>query len=266
MAKADAGKTNDRNDLLIAGGNLVALVTVMLPAAGFLIRLFAFGTNPATSSAADTLAWSAPISQLAYTGLPSVFMALGFTAVVGLAELIHRLPGPKGSLRRRAQILLLQLVPICVFLLVAAVLVPWPEAILVASAPPTAVAVSTWARRLRKGGRRLTYRDGWMIAALIVLASSLIFGLSGTPPGITTADYQFSASSRLRDGRFVQIGDTGNVVFVSRCGAPSALIAVNRSEVLDETIVTGAPTLFSPSIVGVVFQHQTPVAGYQPPC
>jgi hypothetical protein len=266
MGSAHARKVGGGADVLVAGGNLLALVTVMLPAAGFFTRLIAFGTFPAASNTADTVAWSAPISQLAYTGFPSVLLALGITAVVGVDEaILRRIPYPKrGPLGWLGPWLALCL--FALFLLPVVVLVPWPYGVLIFAAVSTGVGLAVWGKHLRGRGSRLTLRHGWMMAMPVVVASSLIFGFEGAIPGVTTARYTFGVDAQLQDGWFVQIGDNGSVVLLERCGSSSVLIAVNRAEVLSETSVMGAPTQIGPSVVGMFVQKKPSAIGYQPPC
>lgn len=244
----------------MVGGNLIAVVTVMLPVAGFLIRWVAFGANPTTSGSADTLAWSAPISQLAWTGSPSVLLALVIVFLAGAFDAIRLLPEPR---RRRT---ILESAFVAAAFVFATVAAPWPYMILFVLTVPSAIALGMWARRLRRQQRRLTYRHGWLLAVPIVIGSSAVFGLTGTPPGTTVAAYTFAASTHLNGSRFVQLGENDTGVLLQPCGASSSLDIVNREDVLIETAVSSVTHETAPSLLGMAFQHQSADAGYQSSC
>jgi hypothetical protein len=260
MADADARAADDGISILHVIGSVIPLVTALLPVAGFIVRLCAFGSNATTSGAADTLAWSAPISQLAWTGLPTGGVTLAIVALAGLSEAIHRSP----PTRRPVEIL--EGAFIACATVVVVVWAPWPFVMLLVLMFPFAIAVGLWARRLRRAQRQMTYRHGWLLALPVLLVSSAAAGFSGTPVGTTSARYTFAVDSRLPGGQFAQLGGDGSVVFLGRCGAGSSIDAVNRSDIVIASDVAGSASQYAPSLVGMAFEHQQPDAGYQPPC
>jgi hypothetical protein len=262
MSDSAKREASEKGDLLAIGGKVLPLVTVLLPVAGYLIRFIAFSANSTTSGAADVLAWSAPISQLAVTGLITFGIAVGIVFLASVSELIARLPSPR---RRRSVILALSSsVPI----LLGAILVlsPWPDAILFAAAVPTAVGLDWWSRRLRRQQRRVTYGHGFVLALPLMLVSAMDSGLVVNPSGITLANYTFTAGAHLRDGKFVQLGESGTIVYIQSCSRPSSIDSVNLDEILIRTGITSRAVKTAPSVVDMVFQQASPDGGYRLPC
>jgi len=253
---------DDDPDLLVTGGKLLALVTAFLPVTGFLVRWISFGANPSTSGAADTLAWSAPITQLAATGLPSVATALLIVIVVGLSDRIARLPphqpGSKWQLVA-APAFFLGLVG---FIVATSA---WPYAILSLLGVLCGFGVGLWGRRLRRRGLRLTYRHGWLLALPIMVVGSALIGLEGTPAGTTSAEFTFVTGSHIVDGRYLHLGEGGASVFLQSCRGRPALDAVGQTTVLSETGIV-ADAQQSPSVIGMLLQGKSGFAGYQRSC
>jgi lysylphosphatidylglycerol synthetase-like protein (DUF2156 family) len=251
----DAPPVSADADYLVIGGKLLALITVLLPVAGFVTRWVAFGSNPTTSGAADTLAWSAPIGQLAATGLPSVVLGLAIVVLVGLSELIERISRP-------AYLVGLEVVFVLAVFALAFVIAPWPIAILFALTPLFAIGLKRWERQQGQ----LTYQHGWLLATPIMLVGAAILGLYGTPTATTVATYTFTASTHLSDVRYAQLGDDGSFVFLESCNAVPALVLVAQQGILVESHITAGDLHLAPSVAGVVFEGHAWSAGYQTPC
>jgi hypothetical protein len=252
----------DDPDLLVTGGKLLALVTAFLPVTGFLIRWISFGANPSTSGAADTLAWSAPITQLAATGLPSVAIALLIVVVVGLSDRIARLPPHEYGF---SWLLVLALVVFLGFFGYVVATSPWPFAVLTVFAALVGVGIGLWGRRLSQRGLPLTYRHGWLLAVPIMVVASAAIGLEGTPAGTTSAGFTFVTGSQMGDGQYLELGEGGASVFLQSCSGRPALDAVGQTTVLSETGIV-ADGQQAPSVVGMLLQRKTGFAGYQRSC
>jgi hypothetical protein len=258
MAEREASAGNDQ---FTFGVQLLGLVTVLLPATGFLIRYVAFSANPLTTGPAEVLALAAPISQLAVTGFYSVFLALLMFGIAALYQLAERLPEPSQRWARFLAIAIL--VVLAVFML----LVAWADAIDYLIAPVAAFgAVIITYHQLHRRGRRLTYRHGgWLVIPVLALGVAS-YGLGYNPGGITVANYRFAPSAQLSDGRFVQLGENGSTVFLQSCAVPSSIDAIGNGEILLETGVTSIDRKPTPSVFGMVFQHEPPAPGYQLRC
>src|SRR5947207_3393693 len=72
-------------DLLEASGKALALAAVLLPVAGAALRFIAFEAGGPLTVSSYQLAWTAPIQQLAATGLAGLY---SYVLVLGLIALI----------------------------------------------------------------------------------------------------------------------------------------------------------------------------------
>jgi hypothetical protein len=260
VAETSAADPADEGDLLAIGGKLAALVAVLLPVAGFVVRYVAFSLNSTTAGVAEVLAWSAPIAQLAATGVLSIGLGLVVVVIAGLSDYIERLPGPS-----RAHVSLYAAGTATV-VAVLLVLWPWTWALSVGLGCSIGGGLGLWDRRLRGRDRHLTFRHGWWLAAPIILAGAVSYGLGSNPDGITLADYTFAGSAHLQDGTFAQLGESGTTVYVQRCLGSSAIDAVNIDQVLLRTGITSSDRRSPPSVLSMIFAHEPPGAGYRPPC
>ena len=205
----------ERTDLLAIGGKLAALVTALLPVAGFLSRLFSFGSNPTTSGAAENLAWSAPISQLAATGFFAVILAAFVALLAAGGEWIDHLPtpGPRWF----------YMVLLAVILAGLTLLAPWPYLILFVAMSCYVIFLGRAVHRLRRQARRLTDTHAWWATILVMGVAAICYGLLTNPDGVTVAKYVFAANSQLANGKYAQLGEDGATIFIQSCDRPAAV-------------------------------------------
>lgn len=209
------------------GAKVAALGAALLPAGGFVSRAIAFQITFGGDWAVQ-LAWSAPLPQLAVTGLLSVLLVAPVPIllwVVWRAEVrrearMRRPPRPSTKPPNRRDLLVAvgMMVSGLVGMGAALILIPaFPSQLLSSPLGPLVLygARYTWRRY---GRPRL--RDIWWVVVLVILFADVSGGILGFVPIFTKADYQFSpaVSSRMVNGSYQQVGEADGFVYLNKCG------------------------------------------------
>ena len=80
----DASNQADGSDWLAVAGQVLGVVTILLPVAGFLVRWAAFfSSTSGIAMPAEVLAWSVPLTQLVFSGAIVLAAALSIVVFYG---------------------------------------------------------------------------------------------------------------------------------------------------------------------------------------
>ncbi len=107
---------------------------------------------------------------------------------------------------------------------------------------------------------RLTLPQVWPVMLILLSASGVVSGLSGHVPGVTRGEYNFSterARVNLKNGSYLQLGETGKVMYLKACDSiPSGILSV-RWELVDSVSVLPQQSVDAgPSLWAILFKGQ----------
>jgi hypothetical protein len=275
-------------DWLTTGGKVLALLAILLPVAGWIVRWVSFAANGTTGGLADQLASGAPIAQLALTGVGTIVPAAG---IVPFMALYIWIPRPKDQppltkTQRRITLGCLT-VPIAALVLLA----PWPLDILYVPSPLISIVAMVWAtrgtnqreRRDQRSSARSLIRHGWWVSAPAMLLAAVSLGLLTSSPDILVATYSFTGGTGIHDGRYIQLGADSTKVYLQKCKPNSgdSIFAVNASAIASQSNLDALQQNFlaAPNLVYVLRTYVIPAMetigpsggapgetlGYQPP-
>jgi len=273
-------------------GKSVALVALLLPVAGVLIRYIAFSTGDLVGASPSQLAYSASVSQLVTTALFGLQLtAIYFAGYFGFVELlhvrnqlVHRRLARDGAKqlrhrppleRSRWQWLLLRapLVVMGTTAIVATVLTAvllaltpdWPYSLIAALG---VAAVLLTARVVVRGPERppRKLRYIWPVAVVGIAIPAVANGLSGTLAGTPVGDYTFSSAlaSVVSDGKYRELGDANGQLYLQRC-FDGRVVRVQTGDL--KGVVFQRPTgSGSPSLVDIIAKGKKLTVGFQRSC
>jgi hypothetical protein len=223
-------------DPIEMSGKVIALMAALLPAGGFLTRAIAF-TITFGPDWAVPLAWSAPLPQLAVTGLYSLLLALPVPVALWLAwrrEIARESRDNRLSLPDRLERRIIRHGGLMVAVGVAVVLVDffllpgWPIQLFGLA---MVVPLILGPRLSWRGKDRRRFRDVWWVVVLVVLIADVIGGLTGLLVGFVEADYEFdpSATSVAVNGSYQQLGEADGFAYLQKCGSSQIYVVNDRA-------------------------------------
>jgi len=236
-------------DALELSGKVLALMAVLLPAGGFLVRAIAFSITFGSEWGVP-LAWSAPLPELAVTGLMSLLLALPFPLVLWyLWHLEQRRERglPAFSPRAKRLMRVWSVVSLLTFPIFFFFTPGWPSPILsgLLVVPVVLGPYLSWR------GPRKRFRDIWWVVVVVVLMTDVIGGLAGVVLGFQPAEYQFNSTvaKGVSNGTYVQVGEADGLLYLQRCGeraiyaiATPAVSSIRYVQSAQHS-VTGGPSL-----------------------
>jgi len=241
-------------DALELGGKVLALMAALLPAAGFLVRAIALSI-PFGPEWGVPLAWSAPLPQLAATGLFSLLIALPAPLGLWLAWRLEYLRERTESPSRRTLRLLNVALILGLIVMVTSVLFSpgWP---VILSSTPLGVLLVIGTQLSWRGRPRRRFRDIWWVVALAVLLTAVVGGFNGFVLTFQPARYEFDANvtQAVHDGMYLQLGEADGVTYLQRCGDNKSVFAVSDRAISSITYVqSGVPqAALGPSLMAVI--------------
>jgi hypothetical protein len=262
-------------DLLEASAKGLALGAVLLPLAGAGLRLIAFATGTPLSASPYQLAWSAPVVQLAATGLSGLFPSFMLIVLMVLLLFtvrripVHRFsPGTEASLEAfrmkwrkpglAADALLLLVLLFFLF--------SWPTGIigLISSG-----AIAFLIAGLVDHPEPWRLRHWWPLIVLVLANGAITSGLSGDLGGIQVGDYRFKpdASNIATDGRYAVLGESGDALYLFDCNHHGKVVGVAKTEVIGFRFQTPKErSATSQAPYDLIFRHRSVEVGFRPPC
>jgi hypothetical protein len=255
-------------DPIEMAAKIVALMAALLPLGGVLARSTAFAIGYGVDWALP-LAWSAPLPELAVTGLYCLILVLPIPGILWLDWRLATISDASTtelptSGRQRKSLLLIALG--LALILAGWLILPWPVPIL---SLLLALPLFYGPRLAWRGKRKKRFRDIWWVVVLLVLIADVIGGAVGTLPGVVRASYEFdpSATRSLTNGSYQQLGVADGFLYLQKCGSRQVYVVDERAVVL-QTAETGSSILLlgapAPNFVQVLL-GATPQVGV-PPC
>jgi len=142
---------------------------------------------------------------------------------------------------------------------------PWPLVLIVL--PLILVALIKTPRSLVL--RQQTWTRLLPIFIVVLAGSAVIAGAGGMVFPYTTAKYEFTSASQqlLPNGIYAQLGATVSQDILMTCGSHPRVVLVNASDVLGATVIKPrGNSASSPSLFGIVWQHQRVRLGVSEAC
>jgi len=259
-------------DLLEASGKALALAAVLLPVAGATLRFIAFQTGGPLSTSAYQLAWTAPVDQLAATGLAGLFPSLFYVAVVVMAILAFRvldrlfprrhLPHERSKRSRflaAAAILAVALIGFLAF-------GDWPTGVvsLVAGG-----LVGTIVVRVSNVPQPWRLRHTWPVVVTLLATAALTSGLTGYLGGVQVGDYTFKrdAASVASNGTYAQIAESADLLYLWDCRRAGYIVGISKGLVVGLRTQPGAAkSAREQTLFDLLVRRKSLAIGFQPPC
>lgn len=136
---------------------------------------------------------------------------------------------------------------------------PWVSLIAAAFAlAMPALVLPRWFSRSRVLGLLLS-------VAGVLLISAVGAGLGGSIGGEFLATFQFRPEVGIADGKYTQLGDDGNMIYLQPCNSRT-VIGVNKAGIANVKSVSYQNLSLAPSLTEIVFGKKRPVFGYRPEC
>jgi len=187
--------------------NTAIAMVLLLPAIGFLVRMYAFSSVQLPD--ADFVAWSAPLSQLIFTGFVATAPLVGYGIIFFGSLWLARSRGWSGA-KRRVLIVGIDSVGALLLLLF---LPGWPGTLAVAVGAYVGFAILASGV---KGDRPVT----WMRVATGILAMVAAITFAGGtwgPLPLNRAAYNISETSSMSPGEHLELGRTEQTLILLRC-------------------------------------------------
>jgi len=239
-----ARQVDDSFDPIELAAKIIALTAALLPPSGILARAIAFQMSFGPEWAIP-MAWSAPLPQLAVTGLLSIglvvptgfFLWLSWNREVRRHARWRQRLSPQPDRRRGRADWLVELWtsrlvnPLTLAAALALVLFSpaFPTAIV--GLPLGALAaigpLVSWRHRPQR-----RFRDIWWVVVAVVLVADVTSGILGSSlVGFIQADYEFSpASTTMVNGSYQELGEADGFLYLQKCGTDN-IYAVNAGAV-----------------------------------
>jgi hypothetical protein len=258
------GKSVAQSDYVELFGKVIGLGAATLPAIGFGVRYLALRLGPAPGPS-GALALATPLGTLLLTGFEALSPALFFSALTVLVARLRWKPKllKRPHLRRgkdRKVAFALMTVATVAFLLLL-VTAPFPSGGLAFIA-----GVGTGGVFMSFVGGSYPISRLWFPTLILAATTTLGAGLSGGLVGVTTGYYRFTPEVRLQDGWYVQLGESGNTIYLYSCAKPSSgTLALEDNSVQTITFSQAAPSR-PPSLLAVAVGGEPLRLGLQDRC
>jgi hypothetical protein len=262
-------------DLLEGLAKALGLGAILLPVAGAVLRFIAFITGIPLTASPYLLAWSAPVTQLAATGLRGLFPSILLMALfLLLLFAVRRWPLWKLSSSAEARLEAFRLrnrmpglgLSLALLVVITFFLASWPTGIVGILG---GMASSFYLSSLIDHPDPWRLRNLWPLVVAVLALGAVSSGLSSDWGGVEVGDYRFKAevSTVATDGLYAALGESNESLYLMDCKNPGRVVAVSKSGVVGFRFQHAKPTsLIAQSPFEIVFRHKSIAVGFRPPC